>query len=105
MRSVFLQGVAHLDIDDLPPHLQPLSQPLQRLDDWAKSFSVRRSDAFLLYARDVLDATPVLGCESLGQLFDNAIAWRSCDVELAALEGVARDVDNLDPALLDPALW
>jgi hypothetical protein len=82
-----------------------LSLPLQRLDDWAKSHSLRRSDAFLLYARDVLDTTPVLGCESLNQLLDNTLAWRSCEVELTELEDLARDVGALDPALLDPACW
>jgi len=30
VRSVFLQGVAHLEIDALPPHLRPLAQPLRR---------------------------------------------------------------------------
>jgi len=40
-----------------------------------------------------------------GQLLDNAITWRSCEVEFAALVDLAQDVADLDPGLLDPSLW
>jgi aryl-alcohol dehydrogenase-like predicted oxidoreductase len=105
VRSVFLQGVAHLSTEALPGGLSPLARPLQLLDDWAKARGIQRADAFLLYARECLDAPVVLGCETAGQLCRNLVAWRSLEAPAEELHELARRLGPIPEALLDPSRW
>jgi aryl-alcohol dehydrogenase-like predicted oxidoreductase len=105
VRSVFLQGLAHLEVEALPSHLADLGGPLATLEGWTQERGLRRSDAFLLYARRLPSARVVLGCETAGQLCQNLIAWRSLDLPREEVAELAGQVGEIDEDLLDPARW
>jgi len=105
VRSVFLQGVAHLAVEALPAALSGLARPLRLLDDWARARGLRRADAFLLYARECLTVPLVLGCETAGQLCRNLVAWRSLEAPAAELHELAARLGPAGGELLDPSRW
>jgi hypothetical protein len=105
VRSIFLQGVAHLEPDHLPAYLSDLSAPLERIKDWALAHEIRPSEAWLLFARDGIRHPVVIGCESMGQLCQNLMTWRSLQISPLELMGLAGEVRNIEESLLDPACW
>jgi len=105
VRSVFLQGVAYLRPDGFPAHLEKLAPALRSVGKWAEARKMTVAEAFLLFARDVLDGTPVLGCESASQLEANLAAWslpRLAEKDANELAGL---VPELEEGLVNPAMW
>lgn len=105
VRSVYLQGAAHLAPADLPPHLASVIPVLEALDTIAAEAGVTRPALFLAWVRDRLPATRVLiGCETREQLAANLAVWTGPDLSLAvtAAEG---HVGELPDAILDPWRW
>jgi hypothetical protein len=105
VRSIFLQGVAHLEPEALPPYLADLNAPLETIKQWALAREISPSDAWLLFARDGIRHPIVIGCESTGQLCQNLMTWRSLQVPPMELIGLAGEVRNIEESLLDPAGW
>ena len=104
-RSIYLQGVAHLAVGDLPAHLAPLSKLLTMLDRRARALGVTRADLFLSWARHRLPAVDVLvGCESVGQLRQNLRAWERPVAE-QEIEAIEATIPELPDRLLDPWRW
>jgi len=103
-RSVFLQGVVFLSLDQLDPYLEPLGAPLELLDAWARDNQLSRAELFLRYAR-AQAAHLVLGCESARQLRQNLDAWRLGPLTADQVHEVEALVPQLPAALLDPSQW
>lgn len=105
VRSVYLQGVAHLAAERLPPHLGPLRDILARLDTVAADAGVPRWNLFLAWARRRLgSATILIGCETAAQLRENLAAWEVTDLE-TAIDEAERSVPELPDEILDPWRW
>jgi aryl-alcohol dehydrogenase-like predicted oxidoreductase len=105
VRSVLLQGVAHLDPDKLPPHLTLLRDPLTNVCHWARQRGLRPADAFLAFAAGFPGAVILLGCETAAQLDENLRTW-SRGRELAAeIADLGRSVPPLPAEVLNPACW
>ncbi len=104
VRSVYLQGVAHLDPDALPPGLAGLRPVLRRIADAAGTLGMAPADLFLAYARDRLPGRPLIGTETPLQLRENLAAWRR-PVDDAVLDAVAASVGDLAEDVLDPSQW
>ncbi len=104
LRSVYLQGVAHMDRAALPAHLQGLAPTLAAIESWASARRLTRAEAFLLFAREARPDTVVLGCETLAQLEDNLRVW-SLPSPPALRDELSALVPELPESLLNPAMW
>jgi len=104
VRSVFLQGVAHLPVEELPPRLAGLAEPLGAIDSWAAGHGVDRAAAFLGYASSLGAQHVLVGCEAIGQLEEN-LRWWSNALPPAQAREVAELVPALPTQLIDPATW
>ncbi len=105
VRSVFLQGVAHLEPDALPAALSPLREPLRRISRWSRARQLETAEAFLLFARTLPGVRLVLGCERGDQLVANLATWRRRPLDAAEFAELSALVPALDAAVLDPARW
>ncbi|MEA2494983.1 MAG: hypothetical protein QOJ29_2894 [Thermoleophilaceae bacterium] len=105
VRSIYLQGVAHLPVDALPPHLAPVGGALARIDEWAAARGLNRVDAFFHYSRSLGGVTLVVGCETLGQLQDNLSALAREQLSASELEELAALVGELPDEVLTPSAW
>ncbi len=103
VRSVYLQGVAHLDPSTLPDYLAPLRQSLEDVASAAANLGLGASDLFLLHSRELGASHVVVGCESLAQLASNLDAW-----DKPAPEGI-REIEMAIPEfsanVVNPAHW
>ncbi len=105
VRSVFLQGVAHLAPESLPEALAPLAEPLERIAAWAEPRGFEPAEAFLAFARELPGVRLVVGCESAAQLEQDLRWWRRRAPSRADLDALRACVPPLDDDLLDPSRW
>lgn len=105
IRSVFLQGVAHLDPGALPEHLRALEDVLDELDRAGRRAGAQRWELFLAWARDRCEgAAVIVGCETAGQVRENLAAWARDDLT-PVVEAVEDRLPDLPDAILDPWRW
>ncbi len=106
VRSIFLQGVAHLDPTALPTELAGLTRPLAAIHAHAATLGVPPRALFLAFAREFLPgAHPVLGCETADQLNESLADWARTDLDTANLNGLVEALPTLDAAAVDPSRW
>lgn len=103
-RSVFLQGLFFKDTNELPPYLEPLREPLEKLKKIAESNSLRMDELAIGYASsmDFIDNI-LIGVDSLDQLKDNLnVLSNLISMEtIEAINMISIQNDNL----LNPSLW
>lgn len=103
IRSVFLQGAAHVEPDALPAFLAPLRESLERIRSWAQRRGCSIADVFIAYARDVLGHDIVIGCDTPEQLAANLHAFSAAaDGAIGEVEALVADLPD---TVLSPPLW
>lgn len=106
VRSVFLQGVAHLEPNMLPAFLAPLAAPLATIRAAARELEVPPRALFLAFAREWLPgAQPVLGCERDAQLAELIADWADDRIDAAVIGGLVETLPTLEAEWVDPARW
>ena len=106
VRSVFLQGVAHLDPRTLPGFLDGLRPALDSIHRAAHELGVTPRALFLGFAREFLPgAHPIVGCERDLQLAELLADWSDDRIDVASLAPLVDALPTLEPALVDPSQW
>ena len=106
VRSVFLQGVAHLEPDNLPAPLSSLVEPLHRIHATADQLGVPPRALFLGFAREYLPgAHLVIGCEREAQLAELLEDWFDERVDGAHLSRLVEALPTLEAESVDPSRW
>mgnify|MGYP001822294722 CR=1 FL=1 len=106
VRSVFLEGVAHLDPPALPPYLAGLAPALGTIRSTAERLGVPAAAVYLAFARELLPgAHPVVGCETEAQLSELLSYWESDRIDVATLSPLVESLPTLGAELVDPARW
>lgn len=105
VRSVFLQGAAHLTPAELPSHLAALRPIVADVRAWCASAGLPPAAAYLAYAKKMGKVIVLLGCETAGQLGENLRLWDGPPVDGAELGRLAGAVPDLPEAVLNPARW
>jgi len=106
VRSIFLQGVAFLDIQaDLPSSLMPLQSSLNHIHHVARQCNTQPAALWMMFARHLPATHLVIGCETVDQLEQN-IAWaHSPNIPTHTFETLIADIGDLPDSALNPALW
>ena len=105
VRSVYLQGIAHLDPAQLPEALSGLAEPLLQIRTAAAELGTTPAALFLAFVRELPGVIALLGCERADQLECNLADWASEQVDSAALARLAQALPEIPDALLDPSQW
>ena len=103
VRSVYLQGLAFLPADRLPPHLAPSRPVIENIQMCARRFGKEVADVWLDYARALPVDLLVIGTESLVQLRKNAEQFQRPSLD--SITSFAADLPLLGDEVLDPAKW
>jgi aryl-alcohol dehydrogenase-like predicted oxidoreductase len=103
VRSVYLQGVAFIDPDALPAHLQPIRPQLRRIAGLARRLRCEPAQVWLNYGRTLPATRIVVGSENVVQVESNIVGFATpISPEVRELEAEL----PLAPAdILDPARW
>jgi aryl-alcohol dehydrogenase-like predicted oxidoreductase len=109
IRSIFLQGTAHLGWAGLPPwlrtHAAELREPLSRIESWCTARSLALADPFLVFGLGLRGTVVLIGCETAGQI---AAALRTCQTAgplLGSVTCLASEIPDLPEQALNPAFW
>lgn len=105
VRSIFLQGVAHLDPATLPGFLAPLAAPIRTIQACAARLAVPARAVYLGFARALPGAYPVVGCETDAQLEALLADWASEAVDPAALCPLVEALPTFEAETVDPSRW
>lgn len=105
VRSVFLQGVAHLAPDALPRHLRACRPALLQAARFARQAGLPVRHVFLAYARSLACERVVVGCERPEQLGEILADCRRAAPPANALQSLAASLPEIDPRVLDPSQW
>lgn len=106
VRSVFLQGVAHLAPETLPGFLSELIEPMRQIQSAADQLGVTTRALCLAFAREYLPGVhPVVGCESKAQLEELLVDWASVDLDAAKLAPLVDVLPTHEADLVDPSRW
>jgi len=109
IRSVFLQGVAHLPPEQLPLRLgkagRELAGSLAAVHRWCEARGLRAFEAFLGFARLLGPVQILIGCETVAQLSENLRAWEGTAARRDDIAALASTMPDLPESAINPALW
>lgn len=105
VRSVYLQGVAHLGSARLPRALADLAGALRTIEGFAGELGVKPRMLYLAFVRELPGVHPVLGCETAGQLEQLLRDWEDETIDGALLTSLLDRLPTAPASLVDPSLW
>ena len=105
VRSVFLQGLAVMSIEELPKHMQFAAPVLKMLDELCSNSGLTRQGLALGYAKYAYPDSKILfGVETPGQLEENIAYWNE-NLSVSIIDQVQKVFNKVDERILNPALW
>ncbi len=105
VRSIFLQGLAFLQPEEITGHLAPLQPALHRILEWSNQRKVPAAVAFLGFARSLPGVRILLGCETEKQLRNNLNMWRAAQDLALEVGELATSLPAVPDDVLDPSQW
>jgi aryl-alcohol dehydrogenase-like predicted oxidoreductase len=105
VHSIFLQGVAHLEPETLPPSLLDLVAPMQTIRACASRVGVPPHALYLAFARELPGVHPILGCETDAQLEGLLADWASDAIDSATITLLVESLPTLEAQAVDPSRW
>ncbi len=105
IRSVFLQGVLLMDLDDFPSNMSFAKTERARLDRICREHNLTVLEASLLYVKQKYPFAKVLfGAETSGQVEQNVVTW-----EMILPDGFMKELEDtfmhVDEKIIDPRMW
>ena len=105
VRSVFLQGLLLMSVEELPRHMQFAAPLLIKLDEFCRDSGLTRQGLALGYARYAYPYSKILfGAETLEQVEENMFYWNE-NLPAAVVDHVREVFDNVDEQILNPVFW
>lgn len=105
VRSVFLQGLILMDIEDLPERMQFGVQVLKRLESLSKETGLSKQDLSLNYVGETFPETNVVfGAETPEQVKKNVKTWES-PLPADVLLRLRQDFAEVPEEMIDPRRW
>jgi aryl-alcohol dehydrogenase-like predicted oxidoreductase len=105
VHSIFLQGIAHLEPETLPPSLLDLAAPMQAIRACASRVGVPPHALYLAFARELPGVHPILGCETDAQLETLLTDWASDAIDAATITLLVDSLPTLEAQIVDPSRW
>lgn len=105
VRSVFLQGLALMSVEELPKHMRFAAPVLVMLDELCSESGLTRQGLALGYARYAYPYSKILfGVETPEQLKENIAYWNE-ELPVYIIDHVRKVFTNVEERILNPALW
>lgn len=105
VRSVFLQGLALMSVEELPKHMQFAAPVLEKLDELCSDSGLTRQGLALGYAKYAYPDSKILfGVETPEQLEENIAYWNK-ELPFYVIDHVQQVFNNVEERILNPAFW
>ena len=105
VRSVFLQGLAVMRIEELPRHMEFAASVLRRIDSLCNDAGLTRQALSLGYVKEAYpNAKIIFGAESHEQVEENMVYWNE-SLPVDMVDRVKETFDNVEERILNPVFW
>jgi aryl-alcohol dehydrogenase-like predicted oxidoreductase len=105
IRSVFLQGAAHLHPDELPHNLADLRGALSQIREFASHRGWPAFAPFLYFAYGIATAHVLIGAEAVDQLRECLEAWAEAPGRHGEVLELAEQIPDFPDTVLNPWQW
>lgn len=105
IRSVFLQGLILMNLEELPSRMSSVKHILEKINALAAEFGLTRQELALGYLKaKIPQAKLIIGVDTAQQVMANVMAWRG-DFPERLKTRVIETFDQVDERILNPMLW
>jgi len=105
VRSIFLQGLALMRVEELPGHMKFAVSALKRMDTLCNDARLTRQGLALGYVREAYPNAKILfGAEAPGQVEENMVCWNE-SLHVNIIARVQKAFDNIEEQILNPVFW
>ena len=105
VRSIFLQGLVLMSVEELPEHMRFATPFLKRLDKFCRDSGLTQQGLALGYARYAYPYSKILfGVETPEQVEENVVYWNE-SLPVDVVDHVREVFDNVDEQILNPVFW
>ena len=105
IRSVFLQGLILMNLEEIPAAMSARRQVIEKINALASEFGLTRQELALGYLKERMpQAKLIIGVDTPSQVIENMVAWRN--IPPAMLQARAMEMfGQVDERILNPSLW
>ena len=106
IRSIYLQGLFFIPINNLPDNLKIAEKPLKKLLQISKEYNIKINNMAFLFVRDIPEITSiVVGSETLEQLSMNLGLLEENPLDGDLRKKLLNEFQNLPQKIINPSLW
>ena len=105
-RSIYLQGLFFLSVDNLPKSLEVAKKPINTLQEISKENNIDIASLALLFIRDLSEIDSiVIGAEKIGQIEQNLEILRKSPLNDEISKQIKEEFSELSEKVINPRLW
>ena len=105
IRSVFLQGLIFMELEEVPENMAFARPVLEKLDSLSQEMGLARQEIAIGYVKSEMpNARVVLGAETQAQVRENVMIWRKTVPDLLG-SYVKAIFGGVDDKVLNPSMW
>ena len=107
IRSIYLQGLFFLGSNSIPSYLKEAIEPIEKLEEIAKSLNLTLPNLALAYIKSVANEAIILfGAESKDQAIENIELFERVDMlDSDTINKIIKISDGVDESIYNPSLW
>ena len=107
IRSIYLQGLLLMDIENIPTHLNGAKQYLQNVEQIATKLNITKNELSLSFVDQMADSGILLfGCDNLNQAKQNIENYNNLSLlDNNTLKLLDENVINIDEYIYNPSKW
>jgi aryl-alcohol dehydrogenase-like predicted oxidoreductase len=107
IRSVYLQGLLLMDIENIPDHLNGAKQYLQNIEQILNKLNITKNELALSFVDQMADSGILLfGCDNLNQAKQNIENYNNLQLlDSDTLKLLDDNVLNIDEYIYNPSKW
>jgi len=105
IRSVFLQGLILMDVDEIPEKMSFAKPVIEELESISNELKLSRKQLALDYIKSEMpDAKVVFGADTPLHVKENVACWEG-ELPPSSVDRVKMVFDRVDEKILNPTLW
>ena len=105
IRSVFLQGLMLMDVDEIPEKMSFAKPVIEKLESLSNELKLSRKKLALDYIKSEMpDAKVVFGADTPLHVKENVACWEG-ELLPSSVDRVKKIFDCVDEKILNPTLW
>lgn len=107
IRSVFLQGLLLMDINEVPEKLEIAKKYLHIFESYCDKMKISKSELALSFVDTIAKESLILfGCDNINQADENVTSFNNLkELDKSMIESIINDFKDIDDKIYNPTKW